>query len=129
MHGRLGIRADNEMFELLVGVDATEAMAWQLAKAMLGADIGKEFAVDGFKEVLNVVAGRLRVACGERRVEVSLDRPEAYREEPASRGIAAYRLDSFYVWNGEYFRLFLEVNELTPKADGEAADLRPVAAT
>jgi len=47
--GRLGIRADNELLELLVGVDATDGMALQLAKAMLGDDIEEEFAVDGFK--------------------------------------------------------------------------------
>jgi len=127
--GRLGIRAANEMFELLVGVDATEVMALQLAKAMLGADVDEELVVDGFKEVLNVVAGRLKVACAERRVEVSMDRPEAHRETPASEGVAAYRIDSFYLWNGEYFRIFLEVNELTLKIAAESAELQPVEAS
>ena len=119
IHGRLGIRADNEMIELLVGVDTTSAMTWQLAKAMLGDDIEEEFALDGFKEVLNVVAGRLRVACAEHKVAVSMRLPEAHLEAPASEGVAAYRLDSFYVWKGEHFRIFLEVNELAPKTPAE----------
>ena len=76
-----------------------------------------------------MVAGRLRVACGERRVEEPMDLPEAHCEEPDSRGVAVYRLDSFYTWNDEYFRLFLEVNELTPYADCKANDLQPAAAT
>ncbi|MDA0205841.1 MAG: response regulator [Acidobacteria bacterium] len=126
--GRLGIRADNELLELLVGVDATDGMAFQLAKAMLGDDIDEEFAIDGFKEVLNVVAGRLRVACAERRVEISMRLPEAHREEPVSEGVAAYRIDSPYSWNGEHFRIFLEVNELTLKVAGGSAKPEPVAA-
>ena len=126
--GRLGIRADNELLELLVGVDASDGMALQLAKAMLGDDIDEEFAVDGFKEVLNVVAGRLRVACAERRVEISMRLPEAHREEPVSEGVAAYRIDSYYSWKGEHFRISLEVNELTPNVAGDSAKPEPVAA-
>lgn len=129
MYGRLGIRADNEMLELLVGVDTTTVMALQLSKAMLGDDIEEEFAVDGFKEVLNVVAGRLRVACAERKVAVSMRLPEAHLEEPASEGVAAYRLDSFYVWKGEHFRIFLEVNELDPAAVVASGKLETVAAS
>jgi two-component system chemotaxis response regulator CheY len=112
IYGRLGIRADSEMLELLVGVDTTDEMAIQLAKAMLGDDIDEEFAVDGFKEVLNVVAGRLRTACAERKVDIAMRLPEVYREEPTSEGVAAYRIDAAYTWNGESFRIFLEVNEL-----------------
>lgn len=129
IYGRLGIRADNEMFELLVGVDATESMAVQLARALLGAEIEDEHAVDGLKEVLNVVAGRLKVACSERRVEVLMELPEAHREEPTSEGVAACRIDSLYLWNGEYFRIFLEVNELTPTAAAEPAELQAVETT
>lgn len=128
MYGRLGIRAQNEMFELLVGVDATEAMADQLAKAMLPADAEKKSAADGSKEFLNVVAGRLRVACAERRVEVSMDQPEVHSAEPSTHGVSTDRLDSYYRWNGEDFRIFLEVNELTPTADGDPAELQPTAA-
>jgi len=56
--------------------------------------------------VLNVVAGRLRVACAERRVAISMRLPEAHREEPVSEGVAAYRIDSPYSWKGEHFRIF-----------------------
>lgn len=129
IYGRLGIRSGNEMFELLVGVDATEAMAQQLSHALVSDGVEEGAASGGFKEVLNVVAGRLRVACAERRVEVTMDSPQVHREEPASQGVAAYRLDSCYRWNGEYFRIFLEVNELTPEAGGDTAKLQPVAAS
>lgn len=116
IYGRLGVRADSEMLELLVGVDTTDEMALQLAKAMLGDDIEEEFAVDGFKEVLNVVSGRLRTVCAERKVDVSMTLPEVYREAPTSEGVAAYRIDAPYTWNGECFHIFLEVNELTQSA-------------
>jgi hypothetical protein len=54
--------------------------------------------------------------------------PEAHREEPVSEGVAAYRIDSPYSWKGEHFRIFLEVNELTPNVAGESAKPQPVAA-
>lgn len=126
IYGRLGIRADSEMFELLVGVDTTDEMALQLAKAMLGDDIDGEFAVDGFKEVLNIVAGRLRTACAERKVDVSMTLPDVHREEPTSEGVAAYRIDAPYSWNGECFRIFLEVSELTQLAIPAPAGLESV---
>ncbi len=126
--GRLGIRAENEMFELLVGVDTTDAMALQLAKAMLGDDIDEEFAIDGFKEILNVVAGRLRTACAERKVDILMPMPEVYREEPTSEGVAAYRIDAAYSWNGENFRIFLEVNELRQPCRSSLAEGEAVAA-
>jgi two-component system chemotaxis response regulator CheY len=129
IYGRLSIRADNEMFKVLVGFDATQAMALELATKMLEGGVEKEFAVDGFKEVLNVVSGRLRTACGERRVDVSMELPQAYREAPAPPGEAAYRIESNYRWSGEYFRVFLEVSELTPDSYGESAELQPVAAS
>jgi hypothetical protein len=58
-----------------------------------------------------------------------MELPEAYRQEPVSEGVAAYRIDSFYIWNGECFRIFLEVNKLTPSIDGEPAGVQPVAAS
>lgn len=112
IYGRLGIRADNEELELVVAVDTSDGMAFQLARAILGDEADEESAIDGFKEVLNVVAGRLRTACAERRVEISMQLPEVFREEPTSEGVAAYRIDAAYSWQGEYFRIFLEVNEL-----------------
>jgi CheY-specific phosphatase CheX len=116
--GRLGIRADSEMFQLVVGVDTTDDMALQLAKAMLGDDIDEKFAIDGFKEVLNVVAGRHRTACVERKVDILMQMPEVFREEPTSEGVAAYRIDAVYSWNSENIRIFLEVNELR-QANGQ----------
>jgi hypothetical protein len=53
---------------------------------------------------------------------------EVHREEPASEGVAAHRIDSCYQWNGEPFRIFLEVNELTPNVAVEPAELQPVEA-
>ncbi len=115
------------MLELLVGVDTTDVMALQLAKAMLGDDVEEEFAVDGFKEVLNVVAGRLRTVCAERRVDIAMSLPEARKEEPPSEGVAAYRIEERYSWNGEYFRIFLEVNGLTRSDAGSTLDAAPAA--
>lgn len=128
IYGRLGIRADNEMFELLVGVDTTDDMALQLAKAMLGDDIEEEFAIDGFKEVLNVVAGRLRTACAERKVDILMPLPEVFRDQPASEGVAAYRIDAAYSWNGENFRIFLGVNELRQANGQTVSEEEPVTA-
>jgi hypothetical protein len=54
--------------------------------------------------------------------------PQVHRQQPASEGVAAYRIDSQYSWNGEHFRIFLEINELrTKQADKTAAPPETVA--
>ena len=127
IYGRIGILADDERYRLEVGVDSGTALAAELGLAMLGEPVEGEECKDAFKEVLNVVAGRLRNACVERSLSVSMQLPEATDDPPPALAEAACRIEKQFVWKGEHrFRIGLEAAMLeSGGASGAEAAAEP----
>ncbi len=117
IYGRISIRAVDERFVLALGVDSGMPMAAELGLAMLGEPVEGDECKDAFKELLNVVAGRLRQACVERNLQVSMQLPEAYDEPPQPSNEVACRIDRQFLWKGGHrFRITLEAAMLAVEA-------------
>jgi CheY-like chemotaxis protein len=121
IYGRIGIRADDERYILQVGVDSGMPLAAELGLAMLGEPVEGEECKDAFKEVLNVVAGRLRQTCVERSLSVSMQLPEATDDPPATLTEAACRIEKQFIWKGEHrFRISLQAAMLEDSGESAA---------
>ena len=111
-YGWIEIDADDGDFTMRLDVESGRELPGALAAAMLdeepATDDGSEPAPDALQEILNVVAGRLKNSCLERRIEVSIGLPEVGFEPPPKRK-AHFEHSDWYRWNGsEPFRLRLD---------------------
>ncbi len=129
IYGRIAIRADDESFLIRIGFDGRLPLTAELGSALLGEPVEGEERKDAFKEVLNVVAGRLRNACQERNLGVSMDLPEAGPEPPPACDDPAFQIEKDFTWKAEHrLRLSLQA-ELLDAPVGDAGEAAPEAAS
>lgn len=108
-YGWIDIDADDGEFTLRLDIDCGRDLATGLLAAMLGEepaeDDGSEPPLDALQEILNVVAGRLKNSCLERKIDVSIGLPVTGFEAPPERQ-AQFEYAKWFRWSsGEPFRL------------------------
>jgi hypothetical protein len=114
----MDLRAHSGEFDLLVALCCQRSFAVSLCNAMLGseaADVDNEVLISGVGEILNVVSGRIKNSCANRKIEVCLNLPQ-FRESAPQEPNAFYHGEQYFVWKGEHcFRLGVEAAAGTPR--------------
>ncbi|MCI0658969.1 MAG: response regulator, partial [Acidobacteria bacterium] len=101
LFGIISLEAASRDFELTVEVRCQKTFARSLVRLMLGCgeeDIDDETQASGLQEILNVVAGRIKNSCQERKIEVMLGLPKISGEMPQQpRGIL-HQKELHFTW-------------------------------
>ena len=113
-YGWIEITAENGEFTMRLDVASTRDLPRGLAAALRGEepaeDDGSDPPMDAVQEILNVVAGRLKNSCLERKIAVSIGMAVTSFEAPAPRD-AQFEHAEWYRWGGgEPFRLRLDAS-------------------
>ncbi|MEZ5362393.1 MAG: response regulator [Bryobacterales bacterium] len=108
-YGWIDINADDGDFTMRLDLDCGRDLAIGLLRAMVGEepgeDDGSEPSLDALQEILNVVAGRLKNSCLERKIDVSIGLPVTGFEPPKARE-AQFEHAEWFRWSGSQpFRL------------------------
>jgi CheY-like chemotaxis protein len=104
----MDLRAQSGAFDLLVDLRCQRSFAVALCGAMLGGEmtgVDSEVLLGGVGEILNVVSGRIKNSCANRKIEVLLNLPQ-FRESAPHEPNAFYTWEQYFLWQGNhYFRL------------------------
>jgi CheY-like chemotaxis protein len=102
-YGWIAIDADDGDFTMRLDLESGRDLPLGLMAAMLGeapaADDGSEPPLDAIQEILNVVAGRLKNSCLERKIDVSIGLPTTGFQPPPERE-AQFEHGEWFRWNG-----------------------------
>lgn len=109
--GRIDIIPEDGSFEMELRLESQGPFAGALLAAMLGeeesADTEEAPPLDAVQEILNVVAGRVKNSCLERKVAVNIGLPEVGMT-PLPSAKAHCEIDRYFRWKGSHeFRLML----------------------
>jgi hypothetical protein len=101
--GWIGIDADDGDFTMRLEIESGRDLPRSLMSTMLGREPdgegeGSEPALDAIQEILNVVAGRLKSSCLERKIQVSIGRPATGFEAPPPR-TAQFEHQEWFRWS------------------------------
>ncbi len=134
----IDLRAENGEFDLLVDLRCQRSFAVELCNTMLGesaSEVDNEFLMSGIGEILNVVGGRVKNSCTNRKIDVLLGLPKLL-EGPRTEPDSFYRWQQYFLWQDNYcFHLSLSgtAGTASPKAGAQAgtntaadAETRPV---
>jgi CheY-like chemotaxis protein len=119
LFGRIVLQARGGEFDLLVDLRCQRAFAVALCNSMLGGEseqVDNEFLMSGVGEILNVVGGRIKNSCSNRKIEVLLGLPQLLDGAPAGP-------DSFYHWQQHF--LWREDYCFRLEVSGTAGTARP----
>jgi two-component system chemotaxis response regulator CheY len=112
-------------FALAVEVHCQKTFARSLARLMLGCteeEIDEKSQNKGLEEILNVVAGRIKNSCQERKIEVVLGPPTISAEVPARPPNILHEKQLLFSWGREHtFQLTFLGSTLQPPANAVAA--------
>jgi len=112
-------------FALAVEVHCQKAFAHGLARLMLGCteeEIDEKSRNKGLEEILNVVAGRIKNSCQERKIEVVLSPPKISAEIPARPPNILHEKQLLFSWGQEHtFQLTFLGSTLQPPANAVPA--------
>jgi hypothetical protein len=122
-YGWIAIDADDGEFSMRLDIESGRDLPRGLMAAMLGEepgeDDGSEPPLDALQEILNVVAGRLKNSCLERKIDVSIGLP-AVGFEAAPPREAQFEYHEWFCWSGgEPFRVRYDASP--SKAKGSVA--------
>ena len=102
-YGWISIDADDREFTMRLDMECDRSLPLGLMAAMLGeepsADDGSEPPLDAIQEILNVVAGRLKNSCLERKIAVTIGLPATGFEPPPPRE-AQFEHKEWFRWGG-----------------------------
>lgn len=103
----IDLRAESGEFDLIVELRCQRAFGVALCNAMLGAetsDVDNELLMSGAGEILNVVGGRIKNSCANRKIDVLLGLPELI-DAPRDVAKAFYSWEQHFIWQDYCFRL------------------------
>ena len=103
LFGHIYINDDAGEFEMRIDLRSKREFAGALMEAMLGEDPGGEIQYDAVQEILNVVSGRLKNSCLERKLDVSIGLPTVGEEDPGELENAHFQCLKPCNWNGEHY--------------------------
>jgi len=122
-YGWIAIDADDGEFTMRLDLEFGRDLPRALMAAMLGEepgeDDGAEPPLDAIQEILNVVAGRLKNSCLERKIDVSIGLPSTGLEPPPPRE-AQFEHAEWYRW-GEVEAFRVRFDASPSKGKGEVA--------
>ena len=130
LFGYIYINDDEGEFEMRIDLRSKREFAGALMEAMLGEDPGGEIQYDAVQEILNVVSGRLKNSCLERKIDVSIGLPEVREEDPGELQNAHFHCQKYCDWNGgHYFELDFRARPIQKSTSplGGATDGEPEA--
>ena len=108
LFGMIDLRAQSGEFDLLVDLRCQRSFAVALCSTMLGgesAEVDNEFLMSGVGEILNVVGGRIKNSCTNRKIEVLLGLPQLLDAPPPDPD-SFYRWQQHFLWQNDHcFRL------------------------
>jgi|GEM_PF-1368871 len=115
--GSILIESDEGEFELALQLDCRLLFASALMAAMLGEDpdaveqsADDEVELDAVQEILNVVAGRIKNSCLERKVPVTIGLPQVSREARPKQELTPGSAEKYFCWREAHvFRVALIV--------------------
>jgi len=117
---RIVVKASAGDFELQLMIRCRQELAGELWNAMLGGDDPvpeDESRFDSLREILNVVAGRVKNSCLERRIEMEIGLPEISREECSQPPRAQHEAVRHCLWQeSHYFELSMRAYLTAAKA-------------
>ena len=121
MLGQVGLEADSGEFSLSLRIDCCRALAQALVSRMLGveeAGLDQEAEKSGIQEILNVIGGRVKNSCYDRKIPVTLGLPIVNIEQPAAGPEPALEWSQYFRWEGVHeFRFrFLMWGGAAPEA-------------
>jgi CheY-like chemotaxis protein len=106
----IDLRAESGEFDLVVELRCSQSFGIALCTSMLGveaSEVDDEMLLSGVGEILNVVGGRIKNSCANRRIDVLLGLP-LRMESPAETPNAFYEWGQHFLWHEEHcFRLGL----------------------
>ena len=109
LFGTMGLHADSDDLRLAVSMDCKRSSARTLVKTMLDCeegDIDEESESSGIKEMLNVIAGRIKNSCGTRKIDVLLGLPEISDQPFEAPSNVLYKKETHFAWREDHlFRL------------------------
>jgi CheY-like chemotaxis protein len=103
--GFLAIRSGPPAWTLRLSLEYNRGLAVSLAAAMTGmgeSEIDEETQASGIKEVLNVIAGRIKLGFEERNLESQQDLPEIRSGSEEVPGKAEYSWSVGFQWNEKH---------------------------
>jgi CheY-like chemotaxis protein len=101
----MNLRAQSGEFDLLVDLRCQRSFAVALCSTMLGgeaAEIDDDVLISGLGEILNVVSGRIKNSCANRKIDVLLNLPEFRASAPQAPN-AFYTWKQCFVWKGIHY--------------------------
>jgi len=101
LFGTISLDSARKDFELTVEVSCQKTFARGLVRLMLGCeeeDIDEETQTSGLQEILNVVAGRIKNSCQERKIEVMLGLPKIGADVPVRPRDILHEKQLFFNW-------------------------------
>jgi hypothetical protein len=116
----IGVNADNSELAMQLGIESGRDLPRKLTAAMLedqaADDNGSAPCLDAIQEILNILAGRLKSSCAERKIDVSIGQPQTGLEPPPRK--PQFEYDAYYRWaECEPFLLRLEASPLREPCD------------
>jgi CheY-like chemotaxis protein len=99
LFGMIDLQTQSGEFDLVVDLVCPRVFAVAFCNTLLGTEsteVDNEVLMSGIGEILNVVGGRIKNSCSNRRIEVQLGLPQLLEAPQAE-------LDSFYSWQ-QHFR-------------------------
>jgi DNA-binding response OmpR family regulator len=106
----IDLRAESGEFDLVVELRCQRSLGVALCNTMLGAgsiDVDDEMLMSGIGEILNVVGGRIKNSCSNRKIDVLLGLPQMIAA-PHESSNSFYEWAQHFVWREEHgFRLGL----------------------
>jgi CheY-like chemotaxis protein len=125
LFGSIDLRAQNGEFDLLVDLRCQRPFAVALCNTMLGessTEVDNEFLMSGVGEILNVVGGRIKNSCTNRKIEVLLGLPQLLEAPPAEPD-SFYRWQQYFLWQNDYcFHLRVSGTAGTAPVDRDPAN-------
>jgi hypothetical protein len=104
----IDLRAESGEFDLVVEIRCLRTFGVALCNAMLGSessDVDNELLMSGVGEILNVVGGRVKNSCANRKIDVLLGLPELV-ETPRGAAGSFYQWEQIFLWKDDHcFRL------------------------
>jgi CheY-like chemotaxis protein len=108
LFGMIDLRAESGEFDLVVDLRCRRSFAVELCNTMLGEiseEVDNEFLMSGVGEILNVVGGRIKNSCLNRKIAVLLGLPQLLHA-PVAGLDAFYQWEQHFLWQNDHcFRL------------------------
>jgi hypothetical protein len=108
LFGTIELQAQSGEFDLIVDLRCRRSFSVALCNILLGgesAETDNSFLMSGVGEILNVVGGRIKNSCMNRKIEVMLGLPQLLGTSPAEPD-SFYRWQQNFLWQNEHwFRL------------------------